>query len=49
MELVVRTSASPYPEIESKWVQFNYRVRVMGGILEDHVSSHYIFQPPFLN
>jgi hypothetical protein len=29
MELVVQTSASPYPEIESKWVQFNYRVQVM--------------------
>jgi hypothetical protein len=37
--LVVRTSASPYPEIESKWVQFHYRVRVMESILEDHVSS----------
>lgn len=45
IELVVRTSASPYPEIESKWIQFNYRVRVMGGILEDHVSSHLHISP----
>jgi hypothetical protein len=40
MELSMRMSASPYPELESKWARFNMSMRDMGTIaLEDHVSS----------
>jgi hypothetical protein len=43
MDLVMRVSASPYPEIESKWARLNYSMQGMGNILEDHVCStlHY--------
>jgi len=38
MELVMRLSASPYPELESKWARFNMSMRDMGTVgLEDHV------------
>jgi hypothetical protein len=42
MELVMRVSPSPYPELESKWARFNMSMRDMGTVaLEDHVSlSH---------
>lgn len=40
VELFVRMSASPYPELESKWARFNMSMRDMGTIaLEDHVSA----------
>jgi len=40
MELIMRMTASPYPELESKWARFNMSMRDMGTIaLEDHVSS----------
>lgn len=39
MELVMRISASPYPEIESRWVRLNCGMQDMGSILEDHVCS----------
>ena len=39
IELYMRTSASPYPELESKWARFNMSMRDMGTVaLEDHVS-----------
>jgi hypothetical protein len=39
IELVMRLSASPYPELESKWARFNMSMRDMGTIaLEDHAS-----------
>jgi dynamin-binding protein len=39
MELIMRMTASPYPELESKWARFNMSMRDMGTIaLEDHVS-----------
>jgi hypothetical protein len=39
IELVMRLSASPYPEIESKWARFNMSMRDMGTVaLEEHVS-----------
>lgn len=38
MELIMRMSASRYPEIESKWVRFNLSMRDMGTIaIDDHV------------
>jgi dynamin-binding protein len=40
MELVMRLSASPWPEIESKWARFNMSMRDMGTVaLDQHVSS----------
>jgi len=40
MELVMRLQASPYPEIESKWVRFNVSMRDMEKVaLEEHVSD----------
>lgn len=40
IELVMRLSASPYPEIESKWARFNMSMRDMGTVaLEDHVAA----------
>jgi len=40
MELVMRTSPSGYPEIESKWARFNLSMRDMGKIgLEKHKST----------
>jgi dynamin-binding protein len=39
MELEMRVSPSPYPELESKWARFNMSMRDMGTVaLEDHVS-----------
>lgn len=39
MELVMRLSASPWPEIESKWARFNMSMRDMGTVaLDQHVS-----------
>jgi hypothetical protein len=39
IELMVRLSATPYPELESKWARFNMSMRDMGTVaLEDHVS-----------
>jgi hypothetical protein len=39
IELYMRTSASPYPELESKWAHFNMSMRDMGTVaLEEHVS-----------
>jgi hypothetical protein len=39
IELLMRIGASPYPELESKWVRFNISMRDMGSVaLEDHVS-----------
>lgn len=38
MELIMRMSASPYPELESKWARFNMSMRDMGTVaLEEHV------------
>jgi hypothetical protein len=38
IELMVRLSATPYPELESKWARFNMSMRDMGTVaLEDHV------------
>ena len=40
IELVMRATASPFPELESKWARFNLSMRDMGTIgLEQHVSS----------
>ncbi|CAG8973145.1 hypothetical protein HYALB_00008676 [Hymenoscyphus albidus] len=40
MELVMRLSSSPWPEIESKWARFNMSMRDMGTVaLEEHVKS----------
>jgi hypothetical protein len=39
IELLMRIGASPYPELESKWVRFNISMRDMGSVaLDDHVS-----------
>jgi hypothetical protein len=39
MELVMRLSASPRPELESKWARFNMSMRDMGTVaLDQHVS-----------
>lgn len=39
VELIMRMSASPYPELESKWTRFNMSMRDMSTIaLEDHVG-----------
>jgi dynamin-binding protein len=39
IELIMRMTASPYPELESKWARFNMSMRDMSTIaLEDHVS-----------
>ena len=41
IELIMRMSASTYPELESKWARFNMSMRDMGTIaLEDHVSTN---------
>jgi len=41
IELVMRLSASPYPELESKWARFNMSMRDMGTVaLEDHVRYY---------
>lgn len=49
IELVMRVSASQYPELESKWARFNMSMRDMGTIaLEDHVSEllfNFLVQP----
>lgn len=38
MELIMRMSASSYPEIESKWVRFNLSMRDMGThVIDEHV------------
>ena len=40
MELIMRMSASPYPELESKWTRFNMSMRDMSTVaLEDHVGA----------
>ena len=40
IELMVRLSATPYPELESKWARFNMSMRDMGTVaLEDHVGT----------
>jgi len=40
MELVMRLQESPYPELQSKWVQFNVGMRDIEKVaLEQHVSS----------
>ncbi|KAI2629006.1 hypothetical protein GGS21DRAFT_234084 [Xylaria nigripes] len=40
MELVMRLQASPHPEIESKWVQFNVSMRDIEKVaLEQHLSQ----------
>lgn len=42
IELVMRATASPFPELESKWARFNLSMRDMGTIgLEQHVSSKF--------
>lgn len=39
MELIMRLSPSPYPELESKWARFNMSMRDMGTfVLDRHVS-----------
>jgi hypothetical protein len=39
MELIMRLGASPFPEIESKWVRFNLSMRDVESVaMEDHVS-----------
>ena len=39
IELVMRMSASPYPELESKWARYNVHMRDMHTIaLKEHVS-----------
>lgn len=39
IELVMRLQSSPYPEVESKWVQFNVSMRDIQKVaLEQHVS-----------
>ena len=39
MELVMRLQASPFPEVESKWVRFNVSMRDIEKVaLENHVS-----------
>jgi dynamin-binding protein len=44
MELIMRMTASSYPELESKWARFNMSMRDMGTIaLEDHVGSRELF------
>lgn len=51
IELVMRLQPGPYPEIESKWVQFNVSMRDIEKIaLEQHVSEHAgILVPSFAN
>lgn len=40
IELVMRLQSSPYPEVESKWVQFNVSMRDIQKVaLEQHVSA----------
>ena len=40
IELVMRLQPGPYPELESKWVQFNISVRDLEKVaLEEHVST----------
>ncbi|KAG9231546.1 RhoGEF protein-like protein [Amylocarpus encephaloides] len=40
MELVMRLSGSPWPEIESKWARFNMSMRDMGTVvLEEHIGA----------
>ncbi|TVY90509.1 Dynamin-binding protein, partial [Lachnellula willkommii] len=40
MELVMRLSASPWPEIESKWARFNMSMRDMGTVaLDEHTGA----------
>lgn len=40
MELVMRTSPSSYPEIESRWARFNMSMRDMGTVgLDKHVRT----------
>lgn len=42
IELVMRATASPFPELESKWARFNLSMRDMGTIgLEQHVSTRF--------
>lgn len=41
MELMMRLGASPFPEIESKWVRFNLSMRDVESVaLEDHVGFY---------
>ena len=43
IELVMRATASPFPELESKWARFNLSMRDMGTIgLEQHVSFRFV-------
>jgi hypothetical protein len=38
IELIMRMTTSPYPELESKWARFNMSMRDIGTVLlEDHV------------
>jgi hypothetical protein len=40
VELYMRMSASPFPEVESKWARFNMSMRDIGTVaLEDHVRK----------
>ncbi|TVY65712.1 Rho guanine nucleotide exchange factor gef1 [Lachnellula suecica] len=40
MELIMRLSASPWPEIESKWARFNMSMRDMGTVaLDQHTAA----------
>lgn len=40
MELMMRLGASPFPEIESKWVRFNLSMRDVESVaMEDHISK----------
>ncbi|TAQ91362.1 hypothetical protein B7494_g282 [Chlorociboria aeruginascens] len=40
IELMMRHSASPYPELESKWARFNMSMREIGTtILDDHLDK----------
>lgn len=41
IELVTRLQPGPYPELESKWVQFNVSMRDIKKVaLDQHVSTH---------
>lgn len=45
IELVMRLQASPYPEVESKWVQFNVSMRDIQKVaLEEHVSLVFVLR-----
>lgn len=47
MELVMRLQPSPYPELESKWVQFNVSMRDIKKVtLEQHVSTESMVSSP---